>query len=211
MQETEFMSLPFYVNPDVLIPRPETEVLVERVINWSKDNKLTSILDIGCGSGAIAISLAKYIEDANITAVDISENILAVARENAEKNSVSEKIDFICSNVKKENFVDEMGKKFNIVVSNPPYISKEEWKTLPAEVQHYEPRTSLCDEADGLTFFRLISSKAVSLLHSGGTLYFEVGYTQARDVEAILKKQGYKDIRKFKDLNKIERVVIGVR
>ncbi|MEJ2628895.1 MAG: peptide chain release factor N(5)-glutamine methyltransferase, partial [bacterium] len=200
-----------YVNPEVLIPRPETEMLAEQVINWSKDNKVTSILDIGCGSGALAVSLAKYIEEANLTAVDISENILAVAQENAEKNSVSEKIDFMCLDVKKDDFVDKMGKKFNIVVSNPPYISKEEWKTLPQEVQNYEPRISLCDEADGLSFFPLISRIALSLLTSGGALFFEVGYTQSRKVEAILSKQGYKDVRKIKDLNQIERVVSGVR
>ena len=211
MQETEFMSLPFFVNPEVLIPRPETEVLAEQVINWSKDNKVTSILDIGCGSGALAVSLAKYIEEANITAVDISENILTVAQENAEKNSVSEKIDFICLDVKNDDFADKMGKKFNIIVSNPPYISQEEWKTLPQEVQNYEPRISLCDEADGLSFFPLISRIALSLLPSGGALFFEVGYTQSGEVEAILSKQGYKDIRKIKDLNQMERVVSGVR
>jgi len=211
MEETEFMSLPFYVSPDVLIPRPETEILVEKVIEWSSAKKGLHILDIGCGSGTIAVSLAKYIEEVSITAVDISEKILNVARHNAEVNGVSEKIKLMCSDVKKENFTAQFSDTFNTVVSNPPYISRDEWETLPEEVQSHEPRQSLCDEADGLTYFQLISNKAMSLLQSGGALFFEVGYTQSREVQEILKQQGYKEIRSFPDLNQIERVVTGVK
>jgi len=211
LEKTEFMSLPFYVDPAVLIPRPETEILVESVINWISNTKRTHILDIGCGSGAIAVSLAKHTENAKITAVDVSENILNVAKKNAEKNSVSEKIDFICSDVKKNNFVESIGEKFDIVLSNPPYISRDEWKTLPEEVRSHEPRRSLCDEADGLTFYRIISKKALSLLPFGGALFFEVGFTQSSKVQTILQQQGYKDIHSIKDLNQIERVVVGVK
>ncbi len=211
MQEAEFMSLPFYVNPEVLIPRPETEVLVESVIERGNDNREIRILDIGCGSGAITVSLAKYIKNVRVTAVDISENILNISKMNAEKNGVLKKIEFIRSDIKQDNFVEHIGKKFDIVVANPPYISKDEWKTLPSEIKSYEPRYSLCDEADGLTFYKLISKKAFSLLNSGGELFIEVGYTQSSEAETILQKQGYKDIRKIKDLNHIERVVAGVR
>ncbi len=211
MEETEFMSLPFYVSPDVLIPRPETEILVEKVIEWRNTRKGSNILDIGCGSGAIAVSLAKYINDVKITAVDVSEDILNIAKRNADINGVAEKIKFICSDVTKENFTEQFSDRFDTVVSNPPYISREEWKTLPEEVQSYEPRRSLCDESDGLTFFRLISRKALSLLHSGGALFFEIGYRQSSDVQSILKQQGYKDIRSVQDLNQIERVVTGVK
>ncbi|MFO7890892.1 MAG: peptide chain release factor N(5)-glutamine methyltransferase [bacterium] len=211
MEETEFMSLPFYVNPDVLIPRPETEVLVESVIEWSNKTEETGILDVGCGSGAIAVSLAKYIENVRITAVDIRENILNIARQNAENNGVSKKIQFVCSDIKKEDFIEQTGKSFDIVVANPPYISKDEWETLAEEVQYHEPRHSLCDEADGLVFYQLISKKALSLLPSGGALFFEVGYKQSSEVQEILQQQGYKDIHSIKDLNQIERVVTGVK
>jgi len=211
MEETEFMSMPFYVNPEVLIPRPETEILAESVIEWSTDSQKSNILDIGCGSGVIAVSLAKYIDDVTITAVDVSEDILNIAKRNADMNGVLEKIKFICSDVTKEYFSEQFANTFDTVVSNPPYISRDEWKTLPEEVQSYEPRQSLCDEADGLTFYRLISKKALSLLHSGGALFFEVGYTQSREVQKILKQQGYKNIRSIQDLNQIERVVTGVR
>lgn len=211
MEEAEFMSLPFFVNPDVLIPRPETETLVESIINWISNTKKSHILDIGCGSGSIAVSLAKHTENAKITAVDVSQNILDIAQKNADRNDVNEKIHFICSDITKNSFVEDIGGKFDIVVSNPPYISQDEWKTLPEEVKSYEPRGSLCDDADGLTFYRIISKKALSLLLFGGALFFEVGYTQSSKVQTILQQQGYKDVHSIMDLNQIERVVAGVR
>ena len=201
----EFMKMTFYVDENVLIPRPDTEILVEEVIKIAKKINAKKILDLCTGSGAIAISLAKYINKSNITAVDISKKALNVAKLNAKNNEVEDRIIFVESdlfkNLKKE--------KYDIIVSNPPYIKKEVLKKLDKEVQK-EPNLALDGGYDGLDFYRKIINKADEYLKFNGYLCFEIGYDQKEDVENLLKEQEkYVNITCKKDLCDNERVIIA--
>jgi len=208
--ETEFMSLPFKVTPDVLIPRPETETLVEKIVEEAGGQEKISILDIGTGSSNIAISLAKYMTGAKIVAVDTNDEILSVARENATVNNVEEKIDFIKTDIREKEFCQVVMPPFDLVVSNPPYISEKAWEVLPEEVRKYEPKDALYGGADGFFFFQMIGEKGKEILKSGGKLFFEVGDGQSEKVETILRNMGYQNVKTFPDLNGIDRVVRGV-
>jgi release factor glutamine methyltransferase len=203
----EFMSLDFFVNPAVLIPRQDTEILVEAVLEHAKKLKdgTVEILDIGTGSGCIAISLAYYLSSAQVTAVDISKAALEVAGENAVKNRVLEKITFMESDV-----FDQIpeGKRFDVIVSNPPYIPAADISGLQPEVKHHEPRTALDGGQDGLDFYRRIADGAVEWLKPGGLLALEVGYDQAKAVSRLLESR-YTGIGIVRDLSGIERVVTG--
>ena len=201
----EFMKMTFYVDENVLIPRQDTETLVEEVIKISKKIGAKKILDLCTGSGAIAVSLAKYIEKSQITAVDISKKALNVAKMNAKNNEVENKITFVESdlftNVKKE--------KYDIIVSNPPYIKKEVLKKLDKEVQK-EPKIALDGGYDGLDFYRKIINKAEEYLKFNGYLCFEIGYDQKEDVEDLLKnEEKYTNIQCIKDLCDNDRVIIA--
>lgn len=202
--QQEFMKLSFFVNEDVLIPRPDTEILVEEVIKIAKKIKAKNILDMCTGSGAIAVSLAKYLDNVEITAVDISTKTLNVAKKNAKNNEVENKITFIESNLF-ENIVNE---KYDIIVSNPPYIKKDVIKTLNKEVQK-EPKIALDGGYDGLDFYRKITHQSEEYLKFNGYLCFEIGYDQKKDVIKIIN-----DERKFtgtyskKDLCDNDRIVI---
>lgn len=207
--ETEFMSLPFKVTPEVLIPRPETEILVERIVEEMKEQGKIRILDIGVGSGNIAVSLAGYLPDAEVVGVDRDEEVLSLGKENARKNDVEKGIRFIIADVRDEGFVKAVVPPFDVVVSNPPYVSLEEWETLPQEIREHEPKTALCDEVDGLSFFRIITRRGGELLKSGGKIFFEVGDRQSGEVQTILREAEYDNVTVFLDLNGIERVVTG--
>ena len=202
--QQEFMKLSFFVNEDVLIPRPDTEILVEEVIKIAKKIKAKNILDMCTGSGAIAVSLAKYLDNVEITAVDISTKTLNVAKKNAKNNEVENKITFIESNLF-ENIVNE---KYDIIVSNPPYIKKDVIKTLNKEVKK-EPKIALDGGYDGLDFYRKITRQSEEYLKFNGYLCFEIGYDQKKDVIKIIN-----DERKFtgtyskKDLCDNDRVVV---
>lgn len=202
--QQEFMKLSFFVNEDVLIPRPDTEILVEEVIKIAKKIKAKNILDMCTGSGAIAVSLAKYLDNVEITAVDISTKTLNVAKTNAKNNEVENKITFIESNLF-ENIVNE---KYDIIVSNPPYIRKDVIKTLNKEVQK-EPKIALDGGYDGLDFYRKITHQSEEYLKFNGYLCFEIGYDQKKDVIKIIN-----DERKFtgtyskKDLCDNDRIVV---
>ena len=201
----EFMKMTFFVDENVLIPRPDTEILVEEVIKIAKKINARKILDLCTGSGAIAISLAKYIDKSNITAVDISDKALNVAKLNAKNNEVEDRITFVESdlfkNLKKE--------KYDIIVSNPPYIKKEVLKKLDKEVQK-EPKLALDGGYDGLDFYRKIIKNADEYLKFNGYLCFEIGYDQKEDVENLLKEQEkYINITCKKDLCDNDRVVIA--
>ena len=201
----EFMKMTFYVDENVLIPRQDTETLVEEVIKISKKIGAKKILDLCTGSGAIAVSLAKYIEKSQITAVDISKKALNVAKLNAKNNEVENKITFVESdlfnNIKKE--------KYDIIVSNPPYIKKEVLKSLDKEVQK-EPKLALDGGYDGLDFYRKIINKAEEYLKFNGYLCFEIGYDQKEDVEDLLKnEEKYTNIQCIKDLCDNDRVIIA--
>jgi release factor glutamine methyltransferase len=206
--KVEFYGLEFKVNPSVLIPRQETEILIEEIINSvNKENKLT-ILDIGAGSGNISISLAMHLPNAEIIATDISSHALNTATENAYRNNVSERIKFIKHNINSDDFPNE---EFDIVVSNPPYISKEEFPKLKDELKIYEPKDALTDYSNGLSYFRVISAKSRNILKSNGKIFFEVGQGQAEDVKRILLENNFSEISIVKDYLKIDRVVSGIK
>lgn len=200
----EFMKLNFYVSQDVLIPRPDTEILVEEVINIAKKIRAKKILDLCTGSGAIAVSLAKYIEDSQITATDISEKALRVAKLNAKNNEVEDKITFLKSDL----FKEIPKEKYDIIVSNPPYIRKEEIERLDREVKK-EPHIALDGGEDGLDFYREIIHNSEEYLKFNGYLCLEIGYDQKIDViEFIENEEKYKDTYSKKDLYGNDRIVI---
>lgn len=200
----EFMKMTFYVDENVLIPRQDTEILVEEVIKIAKKINAKKILDLCTGSGAIAISLAKYIENSEITAVDISSKALNIAKINSKNNNVENQITFIKSDLYK-NLPKE---KYDIIVSNPPYIKEEIIKKLDKEVQK-EPKLALDGGYDGLDFYRKIVSKADEYLKFHGYLCLEIGYDQKEEVEEIISKQEkYIGTYCKKDLCDNDRVIV---
>ena len=203
----EFFGLEFKVNKSVLIPRPETEILVETLIYSAEKEENIDILDIGTGSGNIAVSVAKNLPNSNISAIDSSSEALLVAKENAILNSVANRINFINDSIL--NGIIYSAKKYDIVVSNPPYISADEFQNLQPELKVYEPRTALTDEGDGFSFFRIISSKTKNMLKEKGKLFFEVGKDQYKQVENILLENDFRNVTVKKDYLNIERVVYG--
>ena len=203
----EFMKMDFKVNKDVLIPRQDTEILVEEVINLAKDIKNPVILDLCTGSGAIAVSIAKYVKNVKVYAIDISKNAIEIARENAVQNGVINNVKFIESDLF-EKLQDE---KFDIIVSNPPYIATKEIKKLSKEVQN-EPRLALDGGTDGLKFYRKILQNAYKFLKVPGYLCLEIGYDQKNAVKEIIEKEGrYIENYCIKDLCQNDRVIVAKR
>lgn len=198
----EFMKMDFFVDENVLIPRHDTEILVEEVIKIAQKYNSPRILDLCTGSGAIAISLKKFVPNADITAVDISEKALEIAQKNAKK--LETKINFL-----KSDLFDKLdNKKFDIIVSNPPYIRKDEIKKLSEEVQK-EPKIALDGGEDGLDFYRIIAEQAINYLKTGSFLCFEIGYNQKNDVIKIIEdEQNYKNTYCKKDLYGNDRIII---
>ena len=200
----EFMKMNFYVNEDVLIPRSDTEVLVEEVIAIANKIKAKKILDLCTGSGAIAVSLAKYVKNSEITAVDISKKALSVAKLNAKSNEVENQITFVESDL----FEKLNKEKYDMIVSNPPYIKKKVIKTLDKEVQK-EPKIALDGGYDGLDFYRKIIHQGYEYLKFKGYLCLEIGYDQKIDVIELIENEGkYRETYCKKDLYGNDRVVI---
>jgi release factor glutamine methyltransferase len=201
----EFYGLQFKVDKTVLIPRPETEILVEEVIKDNSDIALR-ILDIGTGSGNIAVSLKCNLPMAVITAIDISEEALKTAIENAELNSCSG-IEFIKLDIMSEsvNILDP----YDVIVSNPPYISKYDFLKLEPELRVYEPGNALSDMSDGYLFYKRIITVSERLLKPGGKIYLEMGAGQSADIKDLLLKNNYKNITITKDYQSIDRVISG--
>ena len=198
------MKLNFIVTKDVLIPQPDTEILVEEVINIAKKIENPTILDLCTGSGAIAISLAKNIANSKITATDISKKALEIAKQNAKYNGVLNTIDFIESNL----FSKVKNEKFDIIVSNPPYIPTEEIPSLPKDVQQ-EPKIALDGGKDGLDFYRKIYKNGFEYLNRQGFLCVEIGYNQREKVKKIIDDQKrYVETYCIKDLCQNDRVII---
>jgi len=198
----EFMGLDFQVTPAVLIPRHDTEVLVAEAVQ--RGAGIRSILDIGTGSGCVAVALAKSLPEAEVSSVDVSAEALAVARDNAEKNQVS--VRFFHGSL----FEPLAGRRFDMIVSNPPYIPADEIATLQQEVRGFEPLGALDGGADGLDFYRSIVSGAPEHLTPGGWLLFEVGAGQAPQVLELLRTGGFPvDCFSQTDPAGIERVVGG--
>ncbi len=200
---TEFYGLRFDVNKKVLTPRMETELLVEQVLKAEKNFKKCTILDLGTGSGAIAVSVAKNC-NASVTAIDVSKSALATAETNAKKNGV--KVEFVHSNLF-DNL--KRKRKFDIIVSNPPYIPTEEIAKLDKNVRECDPSLALDGGEDGLDFYRQIVAQAKNRLNANGQIMFEVGKGRAPSVRKLLRNAGFKEIKTIKDYNKIERIVSG--
>lgn len=208
INKQEFMGFEFYVDKNVLIPQPDTENLVEEVIHISEkmkesgQNKLR-ILDMCTGSGAIAIALSKLVENTLVYASDISLEAIKIAEENASKHQAN--VMFFQSDLFRK--ISELY-KFDIIVSNPPYIEKNIIKTLSKEVQN-EPILALDGGIDGLNFYRKIAEDAKKHLNVNGYLAFEIGFNQKSAVENILEENGYKNIYSRKDLSGNDRIVVG--
>lgn len=206
----EFMGLDFFVKEGVLIPRPDTETLVEEIIELCKNkSEEINIVDIGTGSGAITVSLAKYIENSRVISLDISDIPLEVGKINAVNNGVDDRIEFIKSDV--FSGIKDRGEKFDIIVSNPPYIPRKDIETLHTQVKDYEPYNALEGGEDGLDFYRQITEESVEYLNQDGILAYEVGHDQVEDVSKIMKHHGYDKIYTKKDIQGIDRVVIGFK
>lgn len=211
----EFMSLEFSVNPSVLIPRPDTEILVEHVVEAFEAGmpEDITVLDIGTGSGCIAVSLAYYIKNCRVYAMDVSSDALQVAEENARHNGVRDRIRFIEWDIFNglRDCPECRGLLFDAVVSNPPYIPSGDIPRLNPGVRDYEPCRALDGGCDGLMFFRRIIESAPGVLKEGGLLALEVGCGQSSDVTEICRAyRCYRDIGIRKDLNGIDRVVSAV-
>lgn len=221
----EFMSLDFFVDERVLIPRPETEILVETVLDKARDkhhsNKKFTIIDIGTGSGNIAVSLAKYLSNAEIYASDISQEALAIAKINIRRHKVAcpttsfwrvgnvhllhgDLFGAFSSSVEKE--------QVDFIVSNPPYVSESEWKNLEPELRDHEPYEALVGGKDGLCFYRQIIEDAHAWLKPEGYLVIEIGETQTKTIIKLMESEGhYEDIEIIKDLQGKERVISARR
>jgi len=204
--EQEFWSLPFKVTPDTLIPRPDTETLVETVLRQMDGLPVRRVLDLGTGSGCILLSLLHELRDALGTAVDISAGALSVAKENAVSLDLQERVEFF-----QGSWLAPLDKQaqFDVIVSNPPYIPSKDMASLMADVRLYEPGSALDGGEDGLGPYRLIADQAPAFLAPGGLLAVEVGIHQAGDVMALFDAAGLVGTGKVKDLGGVERVVYG--
>ncbi|MDJ1407273.1 MAG: peptide chain release factor N(5)-glutamine methyltransferase [Candidatus Midichloria sp.] len=199
-----FWDYEFIVAPDVLIPRPETELIIETVKKYlTKTNERLNILDLGTGSGCIPITLLKAYPNAKATGVDISDGALQIAQANADKLEVHDRIQFI-----KSNWFESMGqKKFDIITSNPPYISKEEWLSLEQGVKNYEPKVALTDDANGFACYEAILEKLPKYLKTDGKVFFEIGYKQLGTLSKLISDHGFNIDQIVLDLAQIPRMI----
>lgn len=203
--EVEFFGLPFRVSPDVLIPRPETEHLVEAAIEITGGSDVATIVDVGTGSGAIAIALAHALKSNRITATDLSPTALSIARDNGERNGVN--VRFL-----EGDLLEPVAREsFSLVVSNPPYIAEIDRPSLSVEVRQYEPEMALFAGPEGLDIYRRLIPQAFSRLCLGGHILLEIGYGQAQAVCALLEQSGFFDVRSHSDLQGVPRVLDALR
>jgi len=207
LEECEFMGMPFYIKEGVLIPRPDTEVLVESAVEEIKKNGFQNICDVCCGSGIIGISIAKIVDNIKVKSCDISDIAYEVTKENIDRLSVGDNVEIFKSDLL-ECFINNR-QKFDMIVSNPPYIKPDVIKTLMEDVKDYEPYEALYGGEDGLEFYRKITSQSKQLLNKDGVLIFEIGYDQKKSVSDILEENRFCDIKCIKDLAGKDRVVKG--
>ncbi len=200
--QQDFMGLTFKVNEHVLIPRQDTEILVEEVMRDLHDG--VRILDMCTGSGCILLSLLRYSNDTTGVGADLSGEALEVAKANAEVLGMTERTEFVQSDL-----FEAIDEKFDIIVSNPPYIRTDVIETLMPEVRDHDPRMALDGTADGLHFYREIIKETEHYLKRGGQLFFEIGHDQAEDVVTLMQRHGYKEIEVKKDYAGLDRVVYG--
>jgi release factor glutamine methyltransferase len=218
--ETEFYGLRFLLNENTLIPRPETEELVELIIestNYELRNTKLKVLDIGTGSGCIAISLSKHLANSEVFAIDVSEKALAVAKKNSELNDV--KVNYINVDILKINDLKELAihnlqlaTQFDIIVSNPPYVRNLEKYEIKPNVLEYEPHLALfVDDIDPLLFYRKIAELAIKNLNPNGKLYFEINQYLGKETVELVKSFGFKNVKLIKDIYGNDRMIEGTR
>lgn len=193
-----FYGLDLLVDKRALIPRYETEILVDLIINDNSNNK--KILDIGTGSGAISLALSKNLKDSKIIGVDISKNAIDLANENKIKLNINN-VEF-----KESDIFSNIEEKFDIIVSNPPYINKEDFEKLDNKL-YYEPQNALYGGEDGLYFYKKIIKNAKNFLNKNGKIYLEIGYDQKDSISNLLEEYGYKQIKSYKDFNDFDRII----
>ncbi len=197
----EFFSINIKVNKNVLIPRPETEILVEKAVNVIKKNSLKKVIDIGTGSGVIAISIKKEVQDIKVIATDISLDALKVAKENSKNLNIN----FICCDL----FNGVKG-KFDLIISNPPYIKTRDLEKLPEEVKSFEPINALDGGEDGLKYYKKIVIEGKNYLSKNGFIIFEIGYISVvKKIEKIFAENNFCDIKFFKDYSNFPRVIMA--
>lgn len=207
LKSAEFMGLEFQVEEGVLIPRGDTEILVEETLKFIKNERRYDICDLCCGSGAIGISIAYLKENTNVDLIDYYEIPEKVTKKNIRKHNLDSRTNFIKSDLLKEPI--SMNKKYDILVSNPPYIKDEVIETLMDDVKKYEPHTALSGGEDGLYFYKKIIDDSNKILKDNGVLAFEIGHDQGKEVSDLMIEKGYKNVRVIKDLAGHDRVVIG--
>jgi release factor glutamine methyltransferase len=208
--ETNFMGLKIAVDRRALIPRPETEILVEQALGFCRGRSPLRVLDVGVGSGNIAIAVAHYHPPATVVGIDVSPGALALARSNVRGHRLDRRVALVLADVLRGP-LPFPGEEFDLVLSNPPYIPSAEMGGLDPEVRLFEPPLATTDGSDGLTFFRKLSGLAAAFLAKGGMLMVETGYNQARAVEAIFAGAGLVETTVVRDLSGVERVVSGKR
>jgi release factor glutamine methyltransferase len=203
----EFFKLDFEVTPAVLIPRPETELIVETALALLPDDRAARIADIGTGSGCLAISLLHERPAARAVAIDVSPAALQVARRNAARHSVADRLDLLGSDTLSALDAAQVEWRFDLIVSNPPYVSEDEMKTLQREVNH-EPRTALAAGADGLSIIRRLLDETRPFLRSGGHFVFEIGFGQSEAIEQLIDRHVWNLIERCEDLQGIPRTFV---
>jgi len=203
--KTHFYGLEFEVNENVLIPRPETEELVGWIISNNSKSANLKVLDIGTGSGCIAISLAKNLQDAHVSAVDVSEKALATAEKNAQNNQVT--VNFIRKDILK---TEDLEQQFDIIVSNPPYVRNLEKEEIKQNVLHHEPHLALfVDDQNALVFYQKITELAQKNLSKNGQLYFEINQYLGKEMMDLLEQKGFQQMELRKDIYGNNRMVFG--
>jgi release factor glutamine methyltransferase len=203
----DFYGLKLIVNENVLIPRPETELLVEKIISDSDKSANLNILDIGVGSGNISLSILKNLPNSNVVAIDISEGALDIAHQNSEINSLQERVDFILFDIMNDD-LNSLG-KFDLIVSNPPYVSDNDYESLEPELKNFEPKIALTDNLNGISFYKHILEKSDQLLNKPGKIYFELGIDQSVKVQEYFKLNNFTNIKITKDYSGIDRIICG--
>ena len=209
MEETEFMGIPLFVNSSVLIPRPETEELVEKAVDWARCRAMPEVrvLDIGTGSGNIPVAMERFLPNAYITSIDVSREALDVAARNVKRHD--------CSRIELQH-LDVFGvifedRSFDMVIANPPYVSSAEFQLLQPEVKDFEPASATTDHADGLRIICRICDVAVKKLVPGGALFIEVAYNQGDEALRIATEAGLADVGISRDLSGHDRILQGFR
>ncbi len=207
---TEFMSIPFVVRPGALIPRPETELLVEKIIGICKErwgNDSIRILDIGTGSGNIALSLAHYLPNADVEAIDKSSDALKIAIENRKLNELDGRVKLNEKDILKSDTGEYSG--LNVIVSNPPYVSEDQKEVLAPEIINHEPHEAVFAGKDGTIFFEKIAGLSKHWLNDDGVLFFEIGYDIGDKVRGILENMEYNKIEILKDYAGHDRIIVA--